>query len=431
MTILFHPRRVLNRLRNLQRPDRKRRGNPPGPLLETLEGRALLTVDGAFAATLTHSAEFYTNIINLDYQTFLGRSPIPSELTYYLNELQSGQSDENLLAGFAGSQEFYQTSGNTPAAWINAMYKDILGRTPSASELTYYENSLASGTTRTEISLGFARSPEHETQVITYDYGKFLGRSPSSAELNFYVTEYATGVANEDIIAGFVGSAEFHQDHTPSGSTPALAAYDFVDAAYKTILGRAPTPSESSAGVNFLLPAPVSNLPASAVYNVTVSGSINGKISFSQTGTLVVSPTVTTTGPVINLRDIGIDVGTPGLNGPTGSLAFASNLQLFGLAGNPAAAPPLVLASVAANPTTGTVVAVIGSQAVNTSQVYQNEFNLMTGGSSSFELVSGGTITLQFASGGASVAGTISLKGSAFGSSVVNTYVAKVSGTKV
>jgi len=432
MTILPDPRRILGRLQAFRKADRARRRPAPRLDLETLEGRALLTADGAFASQLTHSAEFYTTIIAGDYSKFLGRSPTPTDLTYYRNELKNGVSDENLLAGFAGSQEFYNAQGADPAAWINAMYQDILGRAPTASDLTYYKKSLNDGITRTQISLGFARSPEHETQVITHDYGAYLGRNPSPSELNYYVTRYANGLANEDIIAGFVGSAEFNQLHSPGGATPAVAAYNFVDAAYKTILGRTASAAEISAGVNAVLPAPPSNILASALYNVTVTGKI-GATSFSQAGSLLVAPTVTTTGPQVNPRDIGLLVGSPGINGPTGSLGVGSNLQLAALISDPASPPPtpLVLAGVKADFATGTITVSIGSQAANTNPLYQNEFNLASRSLSSVVLITAGTITLHFGPGGASVTGTISLQGIPLGSSVTTTYVASLVGSKV
>ncbi len=420
----FHPRRFFSLFRGPGRPGPRRRSLPKGPGVETLEGRALLTANGAFAAQLTHSAEYFTNLIDADYQKFLSRLPTSTEVTYYLNELNNGQSDANLLAGFAGSAEFYKASGGTDAAWVNAMYQAILGRTPTSDEVSYYVNSLASGNTRNNVSLGFATSPEHEAQVITYDYGKYLDRAPSSAELSFYVNEYASGISNENIIAGFVGSTEFAAIQSANGTSASVNAYNFVDAAYKTILNRAATPSELSAGVNQLIPAPASQIPASGVYSVSVKGTINGSTAFAQAGTLVVAPTVTTTGSVINTRDIGLDVGNPGLTGPTGSLGFASNLKLFGLVGS-VSASPLVLASVAANTTTGKATVVLGNQAVNTSQVYQNIFDV----GSTFYLMTGGTISLQFSNAGKSVTGTISLKGSPFGSSVATTYVATFSGT--
>lgn len=425
MTTLPDPRRILGRLLSFRKVDRTRRRPAPGPVLEPLEGRALLSADGAFASQLTHSAEFYTNIIKADYTKFLGRSPTATDLSYYLNELRNGVSDENLLAGFAGSQEFYNTSGGDNAAWITAMYRDILGRAPSSSDLTYYEQSLNGGNTRTNISLGFARSPEHETQVITNDYGKYLGRSPSQAELNYYVTQYAHGLANEDIIAGFVGSAEFNQIHSPGSPTPVAAAYNFADAAYKTILGRTASAAELTAAENTVL-----GLPTSAVYNVTATGTIGGT-PFSQTGSLGVKPTVTTTGPVVNARDVGLDLGSPGLNGPTGSLGFASNLkllQLFGLVSDPTTAPALVLAGVKADIPSGTLTVSIGSQAANTSTLYQNEFNLVTNAPTSVILITGGTITLKFAPGGATVTGTISLRGVSLSTSAPTTYVASLSG---
>ncbi|HEV3004845.1 MAG TPA: TIGR03118 family protein [Pirellulales bacterium] len=46
--------------------------------------------------------------IDSDYETFLGRTPSPTEETGWLSGFQSGMTNEEVIAGFTGSSEFFQ-----------------------------------------------------------------------------------------------------------------------------------------------------------------------------------------------------------------------------------------------------------------------------------------------------------------------------------
>src|SRR5262245_9170763 len=107
-------------------------------ILEALEDRQLLSANpalGATAAAFTHSYEYYANRISADYRAFLGRSPATSEVNAWVQAMQRGLSDEQVEAGFVGSPEYYAHTGNTGQAWVEGMYHDLLGRTPSQAEV--------------------------------------------------------------------------------------------------------------------------------------------------------------------------------------------------------------------------------------------------------------------------------------------------------
>jgi hypothetical protein len=128
-----------------------------------------------FASDLTHSYEFYANFVINAYQTYLGRTPVLSEINGWVGLMQNGLSDEHL------------------DNWVAA---------------------LNSGWSPQTVAYGFAASVERESQRVTADYQNFLGRSPVQSEVNGWVLAFLNGYSNEDVIAGFVGSQEYYSMHT-------------------------------------------------------------------------------------------------------------------------------------------------------------------------------------------------------------------------
>jgi hypothetical protein len=170
-----------------------------------------------FSWSLTHSAEYYQNIVTRAYQGYLGRTPDSAGLAAWVAALQGGLKDEQLEAGFIGSAEYIADHGGSGAAWVDGMYHDLLGRTPAATEVSGWVRAMAQGLTPEQVAYGFAASAEREGQRVSADYVHYLGRQPSTDEVDAWVQVFLHGASNEDVIAGFVGSPEYFQKHTGQG----------------------------------------------------------------------------------------------------------------------------------------------------------------------------------------------------------------------
>ncbi|HEV3344735.1 MAG TPA: DUF4214 domain-containing protein [Pirellulales bacterium] len=162
-----------------------------------------------FAFALAHSAEYYGRVIETAYESYLGRPADAVGLAFWTARMQEGLSDELLDAFFIGSQEYYQHSGGTDKAWVDAMYENLLGRAADPQGEAAWTQVLAAGISRFQVAYGFTASREHEGQVVETDYTSYLGRQASSAELAIWVNFFELGVSNENVIAGFVGSDEY------------------------------------------------------------------------------------------------------------------------------------------------------------------------------------------------------------------------------
>jgi len=166
-----------------------------------------------FTSQLTHSAEYYANIIiRPAYEHFLGRDFDAKGLAFWVGQMQQGLTDEQLEAGFIGSDEYFNHAGGTNTLWVDAMYEDLLGRAPDSQGEAFWVGQLAAGESRSAVALGFAASPERETKRITQDYVDFLDRFPTPSEVDSWVQEFEHGVTNEDVITAFVASDEYYDD---------------------------------------------------------------------------------------------------------------------------------------------------------------------------------------------------------------------------
>jgi hypothetical protein len=211
----------------------------------------------AVANNLTHSAEYYTLIVDAAYQRYLGRLPDSTGLAGWVAQMQHGLTDEHLEAGFIGSPEYIQAHGGAGAGWITGMYQNLLGRTPSPAEVNTWLQALAHGESTTAIAYGFAASPEREGQIVSADYQQYLGRTPTAAEVSSWVTVFENGSdTNENVVGGFAGSTEYFHNHFRN-------AADWFAAAYQAILG---LPASQAGAVPSFLPAVANTLTHSTEY---------------------------------------------------------------------------------------------------------------------------------------------------------------------
>jgi photosystem II stability/assembly factor-like uncharacterized protein len=96
-----------------------------------------------------NSAEYKTHYVTAVYQIYLDRMPDPAGLQYWTDKMgnpgtpgqNGGSGDEKyIVAAFMGSDEFYVKAGNTPQAWINAVYEDVFNRPAEAAGMAYWTN---------------------------------------------------------------------------------------------------------------------------------------------------------------------------------------------------------------------------------------------------------------------------------------------------
>jgi hypothetical protein len=166
------------------------------------------------ASGILSSAEYRGDLVNSYYVTFLGRASDSGGQAYWVAQLNSGATDQSVLANILGSGEFYTNSGSTSAGFVTALYTKLLGRSPESGGLTYWENQLSSGGSRTGVAYDIATSSEYRGDLVSSYYETFLGRASDSGGQAYWVAQLNGGASNESVIANFIGSPEFYMDAT-------------------------------------------------------------------------------------------------------------------------------------------------------------------------------------------------------------------------
>jgi hypothetical protein len=156
------------------------------------------------------SPEYYTDLVESYYEQFLGRAADAAGLNAALQFLFAGGTDEELEISMVSSAEYYQVrGGGTNAGYLNALYRDVLGRAIDSSGQTAFTQALADGSSRAQVAAVVFGSTEYLQDLVQGYYQRFLQRPADSGGLNGFVTDLQTGATNEMVIAAIISSDEY------------------------------------------------------------------------------------------------------------------------------------------------------------------------------------------------------------------------------
>jgi hypothetical protein len=170
----------------------------------------------------------YDPFINSAYQTFMNRAPDPTGQQYWANQLQSGDtSQRDLLNSFANSAEFQNLYKTTPDRAVSGLYQSALGRTPDQGGLDYWQQQQQKGMSAQDMLNQFTNSPEFQNVYdINNAYMNYQGAMATPDQLASAHKALSSGKTMSDV-EGLISSA-------PEATT------NFINTAYKNMLGRAP-----------------------------------------------------------------------------------------------------------------------------------------------------------------------------------------------
>jgi streptogramin lyase len=132
--------------------------------------------------------------------------------------------------------------------YLTALYRTVLNRTASPSEMASWEqylNSLYNGATRTQIAAIFWQSPEHRGIQVDSWYQTYLHRTESPAERAGWIAAlFQSGMNEVQIEHAFLASPEYQASHQSDSA--------LIDGLYHDVLGRQESQSELVAWLNLL-----------------------------------------------------------------------------------------------------------------------------------------------------------------------------------
>jgi hypothetical protein len=172
----------------------------------------LLTYEGGRTPVtlgLARSDEWSGSVIDRLYSDVLGRPADAGGRRYWLQQMRSGLSVQNLMVYFYGSREYYLTSGSA-GGYVDRLYRVLLQREADQGGGDYWRRLLEGGRAQpADVAAGFVVSPESRRMRITGLYHSILGRAPDPAGREYWVDRLLSA---DDIVlaAELAASDEFH-----------------------------------------------------------------------------------------------------------------------------------------------------------------------------------------------------------------------------
>jgi uncharacterized delta-60 repeat protein len=163
----------------------------------------------ATARALLASTEYQRDLVTSYYTRFLHRSPAPAEVDGWVQVLQQGGTDEQVLALIVSSDEYYQLAGGTDVMWLDQIYQDLLGRTRNPFGDNTLLGAIQPPGSRLLVANAVLTSTEYREDLTEMFYMTYLGRPAPSAEIAIWLPFLQQGGSDEDMRAAILGSPEY------------------------------------------------------------------------------------------------------------------------------------------------------------------------------------------------------------------------------
>jgi hypothetical protein len=172
------------------------------------------------AAIVLASTEYRQRLLTDFYSTFLHRTPSAAEISYWMPAFTAGLTDVQVEAQIVASPEYYALAGSTNSGWINRIFNDALGRSPSAGDISTYSTLLGSNS-RMSVGLSILNSTEAANRRVQQYFTRFLRRTPSGPDASFFTSALVAGSSDETVIAQILAADEYFNFGTLLVTDPA------------------------------------------------------------------------------------------------------------------------------------------------------------------------------------------------------------------
>jgi uncharacterized protein YkwD len=166
------------------------------------------------ADAIERSPEARTRLVKSWYMTYLGRQAKNGEEQGWVRALVAGATEEQVLRGLLGSQEYYlraraaKLGANADQGFVRALFQQFLGRTAGQREVDHFVQDMLPVMGRGGLASVVLGSQEYRSRAVTAMYTELLHRSsaPSAGEVDSWVT---SGLDLARIRIGFKSSLEY------------------------------------------------------------------------------------------------------------------------------------------------------------------------------------------------------------------------------
>lgn len=189
-----------------------RDADPAG--LSAHSSRLLAGVQYATIANdMLHSREYYGTVVDSLYATYLHRAADASGRAAWINSLAAGRSEKQIAADLVLSAEYAGANGGD-AGFVDALYRDILGRNADASGKAYFSAALGGGMSRNTLVSSLMSSDEFRRREVSRLYQELLGRKADAGGLQAFSAYLgAGGNSSSSLKLTLIASDEYFAKH--------------------------------------------------------------------------------------------------------------------------------------------------------------------------------------------------------------------------
>ena len=152
----------------------------------------------------------------------------PPNFTIILSKLQLIYFSNGLLDPVSKANAYF----------VDALYRNVLGRPSDSPGLTGFVLALDNGATRAQVVQAIWESPEHRAIEVEHLYQTFLRREPDAASWTGWVNAMLNGMSEANVALQLILSPEYQSTRADNSL--------FVASLYADVLGRVATGSEIS-----------------------------------------------------------------------------------------------------------------------------------------------------------------------------------------
>src|SRR5262249_45298091 len=102
-------------------------------------------------------------------------------------DLLAVQNEESVLSAFLGSEPYFAEANFDNGTFLTHLYQNLLGRTPNASEVQLFQNTLEASAGRPGTALFVLTSAEYRTLAVKAIFMSLFGFVPDDATINSWV----------------------------------------------------------------------------------------------------------------------------------------------------------------------------------------------------------------------------------------------------
>lgn len=190
--------------------------------------------------------EYRQHLVEVIYGNFLRRAADAGGLAFWTGQLAAGVDEKVVLADILDSGEYLSDAGGSAQDWVNALYRDVLGRSADAGGLTFWtetaigplQSQIAGRHGLEPIALAFLSTPEANHKLLNADYpgaassagapgtpaagayaladltgngwdNRYFQGRLSAAQVDSYFAGLQSGVSYDETISRMLGSADY------------------------------------------------------------------------------------------------------------------------------------------------------------------------------------------------------------------------------